>query len=310
MENSLKKTTHTTIIDERKDQPIKKMESSILKPFKSSNMSFSSKKRKVSSLELLHKAAMSGNVSKIREYLQLQNELLYKTNDTNGSNVLHIVSRSGHWKAVELLMNPPFSANKSLENWAGHNALYLALMNASPGLELTVHMLGGLNYRNTKGRPPLIECCRLRHLDVLRTLIRLQFARNAWIRQNPLSFVVKCDGGKTPLHYACESKDVCTVGLILGNNREVLRAITSHGDVVRILVSGLETHRRELMKRDAIDYEEAEKINMIRKFLKVARSTQTVAIEGRVIDVFEASNAKNLQSEMLSVAVFGTCVCV
>ena len=253
-------------------------------------------------LELFHKAAMTGNVSQLRDFLQHQNELLYKTNMDNGGTVLHVAARSGNWKAVELLLNPPFNANRSLENWAGHNALYCALMNGSVGLENNINMLGGLNFRNSRRRPPLIESCRLRHLDVLRTLIRLQFARNAWVRQNPLSLGVKCDGGKTALHYACESKDKDIVGLILGDPCEVLRSITSHGDVIRILVSGLETLRRDLIKRDSTGYDDHEKMKMLNTFVKIARATQTVAIEGRVIRVFDSTR----RSDTIKVIIYGT----
>ena len=158
-------------------------------------------------LELFHKEAMTGNLSQLRDFLQHQNELLYRTNTDSGGTALHVAARCGNWKAVELFLNPPFNANRSAENWSGHNALYCALMNASVGLENHVNMLGGLNFRNSRGRPPLMESCRLRHLDVLRTLIRLQFARNAWVRQNPLSLAVKCDGGKTALHYALSFGD-------------------------------------------------------------------------------------------------------
>ena len=104
-------------------------------------------------LELFHKAAMTGNLSQLREYLQHQNELLYRTNTDSGGTALHVAARCGNWKAVELFLNPPFNANRSAENWAGHNALYCALMNASVGLENHVNMLGGLNFRNSRRRP-------------------------------------------------------------------------------------------------------------------------------------------------------------
>ena len=49
-------------------------------------------------------------------------------NMDNGGTVLHLL-RDRKLESVELLLNPPFNANRSLENWAGHNALYCALMN-------------------------------------------------------------------------------------------------------------------------------------------------------------------------------------
>jgi len=262
------------------------------------------RKTRRTALELFHKAAMRSNLSQLRDFLQQQNDLLYQTDENSGGTVLHVAARSGNWKAVELLLNPPFNASKSVENWAGHNVLYCALMNASAGLENHVNMLGGLNFRNSRGRPPLIEACRLRHLDVLKTLIRLQFARNVWVRQNPLSLSVKCESGKTALHYACESNDRDIVGLILGDRSQVLRSITAHGDVIRILVSGLETLRRKHITLDGglTDYEENEKNRMLQTFVKVARATQTVAIEGRIVRVFDT----NTNSSTIKVTVYGT----
>ena len=72
--------------------------------------------------------------------------------------------------------------------------------------------------------------------------------------------------------------------------------------MIRILVSGLETLRRDLIKRDSTHYEDVEKIKMLHTFVKIARATQTLAIEGRVVRVFDSSR----RIDTIKVIVYGT----
>eukprot|EP00940_MAST-03C_sp_MAST-3C-sp2_P000581 g581.t1 len=198
-----------------------------------------------------HLAASSCNIPLLKERLQQNSEVLNAKNVVDGGTALHAAAKAGHWKVVELLCNAPWNARNDIQDWAGLTPIYAALMNGGSEVQSYVTMLGGLSPRNNRKQSLLIQAVCMRHVDVVRTLLRIHFRFNAWVSRKPLQLAATDDTRRTALHHACAIGNTQIIRILLGDKSEILQFLARHGDRVRVLVSALDAivRRAKLARR-------------------------------------------------------------
>lgn len=147
------------------------------------------------------RAARSGNVGKITEYLNSNVDL--NAVNSNGLNALHLASKEGHLAVVRLLLD--HNAVIDAKTKKGNTALHIAsLAGRTDIVQLLVDRGADVNARSQNGFTPLYMAAQENHADIV------QFLLNKGANQ-----ALATDDGFTPLAVALQQGHDGVVTLLL-----------------------------------------------------------------------------------------------
>ncbi|XP_076327360.1 uncharacterized protein LOC143234139 isoform X6 [Tachypleus tridentatus] len=150
------------------------------------------------------RAARSGNVEKVLEYLKGNTDI--NTSNANGLNALHLASKEGHVNIVSELLKRGANVNASTKK--GNTALHIACL---AGQEAVVKILiqsgANVNVQSQNGFTPLYMAAQENHDSVVRFLLA-----------NGANQSLATEDGFTPLAVALQQSHEKVVTILLEND--------------------------------------------------------------------------------------------
>ncbi|KAM9329311.1 uncharacterized protein PAF06_001313 [Gastrophryne carolinensis] len=162
------------------------------------------RKRKSDSNTSFLKAARSGNVDKVLEYLKGGIDI--NTSNQNGLNALHLAAKEGHLQLVNELLERGSSVDSATKK--GNTALHIASLAGQVEVVKTlVKQDANVNAQSQNGFTPLYMAAQENHLDVVKYLL-----------ENGANQSTATEDGFTPLAVALQQGHNMVVAILLEND--------------------------------------------------------------------------------------------
>lgn len=185
------------------------------------------------------KACQLGNIHKLQSYLKKTPALLNGC-DIEGNTLLTLACRENRIKIVELLLNPPYSANINQANQTGYSPLITAATEGHLNLvELLLSRGANINQQNNNGWTALMCACCFRRIEIIQKLLDSSATVNT-----------ASNTGCTALYLACSAGSEKAVELLLQHSAEPnicsnsgcsplhLAAENSNKPIIALLIEG------------------------------------------------------------------------
>ncbi|XP_073428032.1 ankyrin-2 isoform X32 [Dendrobates tinctorius] len=162
------------------------------------------RKRKSDSNTSFLKAARSGNLDKVLEYLKGGVDI--NTCNQNGLNALHLAAKEGHLYLVQELLERGSSVDSATKK--GNTALHIASLAGQLDVVKTLIKQGAnINAQSQNGFTPLYMAAQENHLDVVKYLL-----------ENGANQSTATEDGFTPLAVALQQGHNMVVAILLEND--------------------------------------------------------------------------------------------
>ncbi|XP_071975360.1 ankyrin-2 isoform X31 [Engystomops pustulosus] len=162
------------------------------------------RKRKSDSNTSFLKAARSGNLDKVLEYLKGGVDI--NTCNQNGLNALHLAAKEGHLYLVQELLERGSSVDSSTKK--GNTALHIASLAGQVEVVKTLIKQGAnINAQSQNGFTPLYMAAQENHLEVVKYLL-----------ENGANQSTATEDGFTPLAVALQQGHNMVVAILLEND--------------------------------------------------------------------------------------------
>ncbi|XP_073496527.1 ankyrin-2 isoform X37 [Phyllobates terribilis] len=162
------------------------------------------RKRKSDSNTSFLKAARSGNLDKVLEYLKGGVDI--NTCNQNGLNALHLAAKEGHLYLVEELLERGSSVDSATKK--GNTALHIASLAGQLDVVKTLIKQGAnINAQSQNGFTPLYMAAQENHLEVVKYLL-----------ENGANQSTATEDGFTPLAVALQQGHNMVVAILLEND--------------------------------------------------------------------------------------------
>lgn len=185
------------------------------------------------------KACQLGNIHKLQSYLKKSPALLHGC-DIEGNTLLTLACRENRIKIVELLLNPPYSANINQANQTGYSPLITAATEGHLNLvELLLSRGANINQQNNNGWTALMCACCFRRIEIVQKLLESSATVNTASNTGCTALYLACSAGSEKavellLQYSAEP-NICSNS---GCSPLHLAAENSNKPIIALLIEG------------------------------------------------------------------------